>query len=157
MDTSLNSFVMIFGQLRVDSPSPKAALAALSPLYGIGISTGPDIAAAETAIARQCVVAGKAQIEAEQEAAWLNSCCWLIMAPQRQKSSAVHAWAEYSRNLEIFGSFWSRHISPLTPPRSSFAVQALQPMPGYQCRATSSRDDSTFKCSGLSVGTTSWP
>jgi hypothetical protein len=74
MDTSLNSFAMIFGHCVWIPPSPKAALAALSLFYGIGISTGPDIADAEASIAGQFVAAGKSQSEADKEIAWLNSC-----------------------------------------------------------------------------------
>jgi hypothetical protein len=70
----MNSFAMIFGHCVWISPSPKAALIALSLFYGMGINTEPDVATAEAMIASQYVAAGKTLLEARREVAALNAC-----------------------------------------------------------------------------------
>jgi hypothetical protein len=63
----MNSFAMIFGRCVWIPPSPKAALAALSLFYGIGVSGEPDITALQTIISDQYVSTGKSQSEADKE------------------------------------------------------------------------------------------
>ena len=70
----MHSLAMIFGHCVWIPPSPKAALAALSLFFGIGINGEPDVAAREAILASQYIAAGKTQIEAQKEVASLNDC-----------------------------------------------------------------------------------
>jgi hypothetical protein len=70
----MNSFAMIFGHCVWIPPSPKAALAALSLFFGIGIQGQPDISIREEIVASQYVAAGKTAIEAKKEVDALNAC-----------------------------------------------------------------------------------
>ena len=82
----LNSFAMIFGRCVWIPPSPKAALAALSLFYGIGIGSGVDAAGYEEAIAGQYVSGGKTEAEAQQEIAALNVCFGTYEVPPEHRS-----------------------------------------------------------------------
>jgi len=70
----MNSFAMIFGHCVWIPPSPKAALAALSLFFGIGIQGQPDISVREEIVASQYVAAGKTKVQAQKEVDALNAC-----------------------------------------------------------------------------------
>jgi hypothetical protein len=82
----LNSFAMIFGRCVWIPPSPKAALAALSLFYGVGISSGADAAGYEAAIASQYVSGGRTEAEAQKEIAALNACFGTYEVPPEHRS-----------------------------------------------------------------------
>jgi hypothetical protein len=86
MNTALNSFAMIFRHCVWIPPSPKAALVALGLFYGIGISSEPDVAAAEASIAGQYVAAGKTQSEADKEIVSLNACFATYEVPSEKQT-----------------------------------------------------------------------
>jgi hypothetical protein len=70
----MNSFAMIFGHCVWIPPSPKAALAALSLFYGIGINGGADIDKYEYAVASEYVSTGETKVQAQKQIDWLNAC-----------------------------------------------------------------------------------
>jgi len=82
----MNSFAMIFGHCVWIPPSQEAALVALSLFFGIGINSGPDIAAGEAVLASQYVAAGKTQTEAQKEIASLNACFGTYEIPPENRS-----------------------------------------------------------------------
>ena len=84
----MNSFAMIFGHCVWIPPSPKAALAALSLFFGIGINSESDIAAGEAILASQYVSAGKTQIEAQKEVDSLNTCFGTYEVPPENRNHA---------------------------------------------------------------------
>lgn len=84
----MNSFAMIFGHCVWIPPSPKAALVALGLFFGIGVSGEPDIAADEALISGQYVAAGKTQVEADKEVAWLNGCFASYEVPPQNRNHA---------------------------------------------------------------------
>jgi hypothetical protein len=86
MGGAVNSFAMIFGHCVWIPPSPKAALVALNLFFGIGVNSGPDIAAGEAILASQYVSAGKTQIEAEKEVASLNACFGSYEVPPENRN-----------------------------------------------------------------------
>lgn len=86
ISSHLNSFAMIFGRCVWIPPSPKAALAALSLFYGVGIGSGADVAGYEAAIAGQYVSSGKTEAEAQQEIAALNACFGTYEVPPEHTS-----------------------------------------------------------------------
>jgi len=92
----MNSFAMIFGRCVWIPPSPKAALAALSLFYGIGVSGEPDITALQTIISDQYVSTGKSQSEADKEIVWLNDCFSTYDVPaenrNQQKGPDIALW-----------------------------------------------------------------
>ena len=79
---------MIFGRCVWIPPSPKAALAALSLFYGVGIGSGADVAGYEAAIAGQCVSSGKTEAEAQKEIAALNACLGTYEVPPEHRSES---------------------------------------------------------------------
>jgi hypothetical protein len=81
----MNSFAMIFGHCVWIPPSPKAALAALSLFFGIGINGEPDIAAHEAVLASQYVAGGKTAVEAQKEVDSLNACFGTYEIPPRNR------------------------------------------------------------------------
>jgi hypothetical protein len=100
----LNSFAMIFGRCVWIPPSPKAALAALSLFYGIGINTQPDIVAAEATIVGQYIAAGKSQSDADKEVAWLNACfATYEVPPENQNHPTESALRGQLRARKPFG------------------------------------------------------
>ena len=90
----LNSFAMIFGRCVWIPPSPKAALAAFNLFFGLDTRTEPDIAAAETTISSEYIVAGKSQSEADKEVAWLNACFATYEAPPENRNHAADTGSE---------------------------------------------------------------
>lgn len=70
----MNSFAMIFGHCVWIPPSPMAAMLALHLLFGIGIQTNSEYAAAEAAIAKQYISAGKTEAAAKKAVVDLNAC-----------------------------------------------------------------------------------
>jgi hypothetical protein len=82
----MNGFAMIFGHCVWIPPSPKAALAALSLFFGIGINGEPDIAAREAILASQYVAGGKTPIEAQKEVASLNTCFGTYEVPPENRN-----------------------------------------------------------------------
>jgi hypothetical protein len=82
----MNSFAMIFGHCVWIPPSPKAALAALSLFFGIGIQGQPDISIREEIVASEYVAGGKTQIEAQKEVAALNACFGSYEVPPENRN-----------------------------------------------------------------------
>ena len=87
----MNSFAMIFGHCVWIPPSPKAALVALYLFFGTGMSSQPDITAAEAIIAAQYVAGGKTQIEAQNEVSWLNACFGTYEVPPENRNHPERA------------------------------------------------------------------
>ena len=82
----MNSFAMIFGHCVWIPPSPKAALAALSLFFGIGIQGQPDISIREEIVASQYVAAGKTKVEAQKEVDALNACFGTYEVPPENRN-----------------------------------------------------------------------
>jgi hypothetical protein len=82
----MNSFAIIFGHCVWIPPSAKAALVALNLFFGIGINSGPDIAAGEAVLASQYVSAGKTQVEAQKEVDSLNACFGTYEVPPQNRN-----------------------------------------------------------------------
>jgi len=87
----MNSFAMIFGHCVWIPPSPKAALAALSLFFGIGIQGQPDISIGEGIVASQYVAAGKTKVEAQKEVDALNACFGTYEIPPENTNHPKHA------------------------------------------------------------------
>jgi hypothetical protein len=96
----MNSFAMIFGHCVWIPPSPKAALVALSLFFGIGVNSGPDIAAGEAILASQYVAGGKTQIEAQKEVASLNACFGTYEVPPENRNHPKEADLTPRRNAQ---------------------------------------------------------
>jgi hypothetical protein len=79
---------MIFGRCVWIPPSSDAALAAFNLFFGIDTRTKPDIAAAESVIISQYIVAGKSRSDADKELAWLNACFATYEVPPEKRPSA---------------------------------------------------------------------
>jgi hypothetical protein len=90
-EAAMNGFAMIFGHCVWIPPSPKAALAALSLFFGIGIQGQPDISVREEVLASQYVAAGKTQGEAHKEVDALNSCFGTYDVPPENTNHPQHA------------------------------------------------------------------
>lgn len=96
----MNSFAMIFGHCVWIPPSPKAALVALNLFYGIGMSSGADVAAGEAVLAGQYVSAGKSQLDAQKEVASLNACFATYEVPPENKNHPEDAKLTPLRNAQ---------------------------------------------------------
>ena len=81
----MNSFAMIFGKCVWTSPSPKAALLALSYFYGAAPGVSPT--EYENAIRAQLVAAGASQEAAAAEVKWLKDCFASYVVPKHQQRS----------------------------------------------------------------------
>lgn len=97
----MNSFAMIFGHCVWIPPSPKAALVALGLFFGIGVSGEPDVDADEALIAGQYVAAGKTQVEADKEVAWLNGCFASYEMPASNRSRAEDTDLAHLRPAQV--------------------------------------------------------
>lgn len=87
----LNSFAMIFGRCVWIPPSPKAALAALTLFYGVGITGNGDIESLQADIADQYVARGKSQSDADTEINWLNTCFGTYETPPENQNHPMES------------------------------------------------------------------
>jgi hypothetical protein len=96
----MNSFAMIFGHCVWIPPSAKAALMALNLFFGIGMSSGADVAAGEAVLAGQYASAGKSQLDAQKEVAALNACFATYEVPPENKNHPEDATLTPLRNAQ---------------------------------------------------------